>query len=324
MADIKSEFEKHALIKKLMATINIAGCDMSYAAFSDTSERMAHMLTQINKIHLVKSSELANLEEKKQGLIHQAYECGNHIHRQLKRIVELSRMSLLSGKTKIKTVDIGVPDQINESEAKGRLTLHIESIIGELRREAMHPGFTEKVIRDKIESRMNSRELLRQVIGGQTIPVSLLKVDQMEKSTMLRTWEDVITNNSGGELFVSCFFLFVALLEYSRSCKTSERGSTGVMITDNPFAATTSPHLLDALMKAAGRFNLQMLCLSAINESSITSKFDLIYQLSLRPTISKDKALLMKDEDGFKANVELDINSRLEHTYVNFEQTTLL
>ena len=62
----------------------------------------------------------------------------------------------------------------------------------------------------------NRRGILNQVIGRHSINVQLLKVDAFHANTRLRTWESVLTDNSGGELFVSCFALLSALMDYSR------------------------------------------------------------------------------------------------------------
>ena len=54
-----------------------------------------------------------------------------------------------------------------------------------------------------------------------------------------------------------------------------------VLIMDNPFARTSSEHLLRAVMDIAKTFSIQLICLSDLSQSSITNRFSLIYQLSI-------------------------------------------
>jgi hypothetical protein len=131
-----------------------------------------------------------------------------------------------------------------------------------------------------------------------------------------------LRDNSGGELFVSCFALLSALMDYSRkrlSPESASDGETKVMLIDNPFGKTSSGHLLEALTQVAKQFNMQMICLSDLSQSSITARFGLIYQLSLRPALSGGKAYLQTDSRVDSGSVQPD--SRLDYVSLRYEQT---
>jgi|GEM_PF-6159482 len=320
--EIKEKFaEKHTVITRMLKSFDIENCAETYAAYSYVLNRFCEQISIIEKCLYVISADLERLDNEKANIVHQAFLHGSDIFKQIKKISELSRINNISGKARMQTVKISIPDEL-DSTAKERVGNHVEAVIADLRKRAKEPGFEEKNLRDVISKRMSDRELLNQTIGGRPINVSLLKIDEMESNTRLRTWESVIEGNSGGEMFVSCFFLLSTLMEYSRERMPGyhDTNSTGskVMLIDNPFAATSSTHLLDALVTAAKRFGLQMLCLSDLSQSSITSKFDLIYQLSLRPTLDGSKLVLK--QDNFIANTALETNSRLEHVYFRHEQ----
>jgi len=213
-----------------------------------------------------------------------------------------------------------VPDEL-DSFANERMSNHVEACIADMRKKKKDSGLSDKDMRGIISARLSDREILNQVIGQATIDVKLLKVDASHAYTKLRTWESVQTDNSGGELFVSCFALLSALMDYSRKSilpDGSQENSTKVMLIDNPFGTTSSEHLLNALVKVAEQFNMQMICLSDLSQSSITAKFTLIYQLSLRPAMYSDRSYLKID--AVKQNADVSRDSRLEHVSLRQEQ----
>lgn len=91
-----------------------------------------------------------------------------------------------------------------------------------------------------------------QVIGTNKILVYVYKIDLNEKNSGLKCWEDAMAQNSGGEKFVVFFTLVSTLISYIG--EVTRRKSAGdamleskVLIMDNPFARTSTEHLLKAV-----------------------------------------------------------------------------
>ena len=57
-----------------------------------------------------------------------------------------------------------------------------------------------------------------------------------------------------------------------------------VIIMDNPFAQTSSAHLLKPLMDIAKKSNTQLICFTGLGGDSIYNRFDNIYVLNLIPS----------------------------------------
>ena len=316
---------KHAGIDRLLSSLH-AERDVTGADYAVTLERLTVQCEQIEKNVLVLNSFLERLEDQQANLVIHAYAHGKRLHAEIKKISELSRIKLSPDKPKQQTLRISVPDEL-DTQAEERIRGHVAGCIADLRQKQHKDELTEKILKQTIDAQMSDREILNQTIGQNSVNISLLKVDAIQANSKLRAWESVLTDNSGGELFVSCFVLLSALMEYARSNllitgSAKKSGATKVMLIDNPFGRTSSDHLLEALIQAAGQFGMQMICLSDLSQSSITAKFSLIYQLALRPALYSNKQYL-KTNAVLKSNALYE-NNNLEYVSMLHEQLSLL
>lgn len=55
-----------------------------------------------------------------------------------------------------------------------------------------------------------------------------------------------------------------------------------VLVTDNPFAQTSSAHLLKPLMEIAKKSNTELICFTALGDDAIYNRFENIYVLNTR------------------------------------------
>lgn len=69
-----------------------------------------------------------------------------------------------------------------------------------------------------------------------------------------------------------------------------------VIIMDNPFAQTSSEHLLKPLMDIAKKSNTQLICLTGLGGDSIYNRFDNIYVLNLIPSKLKSGMKYIKSD----------------------------
>ena len=198
-----------------------------------------------------------------------------------------------------------------------------------MREECKHSDNVRKTIENKVAVCLSDRRLLNLTLDLETIKVKLYKFDIENKNSGLRQWEDVIVGNSGGQKFIACFALISALIEYTRRKELESLGedekveASKVFVLDNPFGKTSSKHLLEPMIEISKKFNIQMICLSDLSQSSITDKFTLIYQLALRSSKYTNNSFL--NVEDFRANADVTMNTSLEQVYLrnNVEQISI-
>ncbi|MFA9399117.1 MAG: hypothetical protein ACERKV_12755, partial [Clostridiaceae bacterium] len=134
---------------------------------------------------------------------------------------------------------------------------------------------------DMISNEITTKNLYNEVVSIASIDVKLYKIEEEKEYAI--SWNDV-AKNSGGEGFLSAFVILSSLLSYMGREDTdifAEKESSKVLVMDNPFAQTSSEHLLKPLMEIAKKSNTQLICLSGLGGDSIYNRFDNIYVLNL-------------------------------------------
>lgn len=261
--------------------------------------------------------QLETISRTRNQVIDQCVSYGTGIYEEIKAIASKSRIRL-SGKSRaVQMLRIDVPREL-DNKVRERMEEYISrclQIMVDLSQK--EESGSEKKIREKLAALTSGRELLNQVIGTNKIPVLVYKIDLNEKNSGLKRWEDAMAQNSGGEKFVVFFTLASTLISYIREVTRKNAGGdpmeeSKVLIMDNPFARTSSEHLLKAVMDIARTFHIQLICLSDLNQSSITNRFSLFYQLSIRKRMYSDKEVLKSgpvqiNDPGIVGN------ERLEH-----------
>lgn len=317
--------DRHPVLTQYLKNLPLEETAVTYDAYYFVYERMTEQSARLRDTLVVLTADLAHLETDKQHIAHHALVQGQSLYDGLRRISKSSTVHLWPDAPPRQTLKIGVPDTLDGGEAE-RMAAYVEQSIATLRTEKEAGTLTEETLRKRVGALFSDRELLGQVLNTGNVPVYLYKVDRVKENSGLRSWEDVLVENSGGELFVSCFVLVSALMSYRRDSIMGKGGvtdTTRAFIIDNPFGKTSSKHLLEAMLRIAKRFRTQMICLSDLNQSSITNRFALIYQLSVRQALYSRNSYLRTDE--VRRNGDVHKNERLEHTllYTPPEQMSL-
>jgi hypothetical protein len=314
LGGLRADFsDKHPVLSKFLENIPVDQDTETYEACYFLYERMADQSQTLEKWRKVLELALAHLDQDKRNVIRQALMQGRDLYEGLRKMSNASRVALWPGSPPRQTLKIGVPDVLDGDEEK-RMTAYVESCIQTLRSEKEQGALDEDRLRKKIGEMFADRELLGIVVNQINIPVSLIKVDRRPENSVLRSWEKVLVENSGGEFFVSCFVLISALMSYKRDSvmrKSGVRETTRVFLIDNPFGKTSSKHLLEAMLHIAARYHTQLICLSDLNQSSITDCFAVIYQLVVRQGLFSRNSYLRTG--NMRVNGEFRLNERLEH-----------
>lgn len=140
-----------------------------------------------------------------------------------------------------------------------------------IRNKNKEGGFIENP-KDMLLKHVNCISLYQTCIGYHQVKVEILKIEQY--SVRRLTWKEV-SKNSGAETFITSFVLLANLMAYAkRSINQLQRKEESfVMLMDNPFANTTSEHIVKPLFSIAKKMNIQLICFSAVNELQVLEGF---------------------------------------------------
>ncbi len=248
-----------------------------------------------------RSSQYANEHIRASDKILQSFI--NQIHTHLINVTE--ELAQIPKKTRVKVNDtwkqifeFKIPDWDREL-GLSRLRDHIEWILNNLNQEddTLDNGLEDKAaIRKKIESWLESKQLLQIVMQSETMRVSCRKVtNDNQVSSRPHSWEQ---SNiwSGGERWSKNMTLFLGILNYvaeKKGYQTGDRKRQRAVILDNPFGAASSDHVLSPVFFVAEQLGFQMIALTAHAEGKfLQDYFPVIYSCRLRQTTDASKQVM--------------------------------
>jgi hypothetical protein len=231
--------------------------------------------------------ELSAIKSEEEVVINEILRYSDHVLQELKTIDKKSNIKHL-GKTQ-KLLEISIPEEKEE-----------ESLKEYIKAKVQYYSSLEEDYSKLLENDIQSAELLSKLIGN----INRIRVDikKIEKTGLVRkSWKDALSQNSGGEKFVSMFILLSSLMSYMRRRETDidTKEEKKILIMDNPFAKTNAEHLLEPMFQIAEKYNIQLLCFSGIGGSAVYNRFDKIYVAK----VVEDK-FRNKENVSFKAGSE--------------------
>lgn len=253
--------------------------------------------------------DIGLIEREEENILESLLEYINDIHENIAQIDNNS--SILINEKRVKMLNISVSDwQENKEIYKIKLKDHIE----QLRNVCIETLEKNESIEEIVSNKINVTKLYDEVVSLSSINIKLYKIE--EDKQRLISWNEVSTN-SGGEGFLSAFVILSSLLSYMRKNENdifSRREEGKVLIMDNPFAQTSSAHLLKPLIDIAKKSNTQLICLTGLGGDSIYNRFDNIYVLKLIPSKIKSGIKYLKSEHsrGEEEENEVIVSSRFK------------
>ena len=147
---------------------------------------------------------------------------------------------------------------------------------------------------------VSSRQLLRIAIQKSNLSVHAYKIDQNPEHAKYRTWEESLKNNSGAEKFIVYLSIILSIMNYSKSMSAGIQNNSAysLLILDNPFGSTTSPHILNPMFHLAKHFNVQMICLTHIIQNDVIKCFDCVIKAFVKKMAMSSKELLKHEFDS--------------------------
>ena len=209
--------------------------------------------------------ELSTIMSEEEVVINEILRYAKHVLQELRTIDKKSNIKHL-GKTQ-KLLEISIPEENEEVTLREYI-----------KERVVYYGNFEGDYSSLLETDINSAELISKLIGN----IHRIRVDikKIEKTGLIRkSWKDALSQNSGGEKFVSMFILLSSLMSYMRKRETDidNKEEKKILIMDNPFAKTNAEHLLEPMFQIAEKYNIQLLCFSGIGGSAVYNRFNKIY-----------------------------------------------
>lgn len=316
--ELKAEYrERNANISNIFKGLDLLWDnkpDMDYDEYFYLYERMGQHQEKLGELIKLHESLLSNLERNKKDMIQQSLLQGMRFYEEIEWISDHSKVRLQGKNRPVQMLKIEL--SLDSSEVAGvRMKEYIEDCILQVREETRQEK-SEADLKKAITKLMYSRELLNVYLGHSNIPVKVFKIDLNMQNSGLKTWEDAMLENSGGEKFVVYFSVLSALMAYTRSRTLEAAGAdedkdSSVLVMDNPFGPISSEHLLNPLFEIAKKHRTQLICLSDLKQNSIMNCFNLIYMLKVRTSaIGSNEYLkfeeLLRDQNAVQNDEKLE------------------
>lgn len=243
-------------------------------------EDVIKTLETVSQVHLKMlqqlETDLAKVEEEKKNIIDMFYEYVEQVYEHIGRIDDNSSINI-NGRY-IKMLNIIQPEW-EEMEEQYRLLSR--DFVENTTKSCLDELSEGRNIEEILSTEITTKKLYDYIVGISEIDIKLYKIEASKQVQI--SWNQV-SENSGGEGFLSAFVILTSLLSYMRKeesdiFKTSQEGK--VIIMDNPFAQTNAEHLLKPLMEIAKKNNTQLICFSGLGGDSIYNRFENIYVLNL-------------------------------------------
>ncbi len=299
---------------KKNATIDNSISSLKQMVLSNTpTELHANIERQISIIEMLLDkikTDLEVLENEEKYIIERYLDVARQYTEEINKIDKNSFINVKGKKLKmmkIKNIKNNETSPVNlSSYIKGQL----ESIVN-------NKLILENDLVKAVNREFNVENLLINYCDLDHIRIYFLKIEDNILLSSERSWEEVTTNNSGGEKFVSYFVIFSTLINYERGNHLNKEAVSMCLIMDNPFAAISSKHLLIPLFEYAKKTNIQLICFTDHNKADIIDRFDVIHKLVIK-TLVNNKEFVSSEK--VKENFEV-LNDG--HYYYN-EQTSFL
>lgn len=251
----------------------------------------AHEITSLQDIIVRRIGsmeiEMQQIKSEEETIINDIMRYCSDVLRELKSIDRNSIIKHLNKSQKL--LNIEIPETVEEESLKLFIKSKVE-VFSNL------DDFT-----NELDSTISTAELLSKYIGNlNRVKVYIKKIEK--HGVVKKTWKDTLSQNSGGEKFVSMFILLSSFMSYMRRSEIDlgNKEDKKIIIMDNPFAKTNAEHLLEPMFQIAEKYNIQLICFSGIGGSSVYNRFNTIYAAKVIPD-----RYLNKERIEFKTTVEM-------------------
>lgn len=191
-----------------------------------------------------------------------------------------------------------------EAAARTAIRSYLNNLAQELDGDAYHDELGQedgKKIRDTLEKRLRTQQMLHVVLGNQAVKVRCRKATSGNTfSERPYPWEE--SNQwSGGETWSKNMALFLGCLNYlsEKRCHIRKaKYNTRVVVADNPFGKASSDHVLSPVFFIAQQLGFQIIALTAHQEGSFIRKyFPVVYSCRFADTADHKSRTVIPEQE---------------------------
>lgn len=246
----------------------------------------SHALNALNRVFLQidrkleqYSIDIKKIDDMEKYIIDNTLSYLKNVYDEMNLIDRNSSIELDGKRLKMLIISLPESEALESISLKEYLKSTINSSAGLFKNGKAMEGF--------LTNEINTFNLFDRFVGVNKIGITLMKIEPNKLKK--KTWAGVIAENSGGELFVSAFVVFISLLTYMRGEIISTGEMDGkVLIMDNPFGPITSEHLLKPLFEISKKYNTQLICLTDVKGHAIYDRFNLIYSINIEREVGRE------------------------------------
>lgn len=313
-----NEFCKAQITDRKLREAAMKGIDYK-TTYQDVLTFQNNMIITLERADSIARNYISDQDKEVQAFI-------NSIYHHLTNVIE--QLRVIPKNTKIKTHDkskeifkFTIPDFVEE-DGKSRIRKHMDWILEQLETGDYKDdqGMEDSgKVRNRIETWLDTKQLLRIVMDNQGMRVSCRKVtNDNQVTSVLTTWEQ--SNKwSGGEKWSKNMTLFLGILNFVAEKKqhmaTNMKRSRAVIL-DNPFGKASSDHVLNPVFFIAEQLGFQIIALTAHSDGKfLQDYFPVNYSLKLRPTKDGSKQIMTTEKQlhtAYFQNHEPEEMGRLE------------
>lgn len=257
--------------KRLDSLIELTGDALGFM------QQLAAIMLALQNFAEKLKMDLAIVEQQKAQLVSLLEEYIQEVHKQLGYIDRNSTISVRGRTIKMLKINLPVWDESNA------VKYHecVQNLFEDITQKGLELLQQGEPITELLGQHLTTKNIYNEVVGSKNIQLQMYKIEAQREVPI--SWNEV-ARNSGGEGFLSAFVILSSLLYYMRWDKNdifADRNEGKVLLMDNPFAQTSSAHLLTPLMDMAKKNNTQLISLTGLGGESIYNCYDNIYVLNL-------------------------------------------
>ncbi|MFZ5969401.1 MAG: hypothetical protein ACOYVK_19760 [Bacillota bacterium] len=263
-------------------------------------------LLDINKDHIQSQIEIIDksiteVQKEKNNIVNIILQKINVLISDLNEFDSKSKISIQDNYSP-KMIQLMIPS-IMEEKKKDLIVKYLDDIVSEIvfLREN-EENIDLKRIRQCLNDKFSINSLLNVVTPLDDYILKVYKPKETKQFSGWVKWEDVESETSGGEGSAALLFLFITIMTFKRYKTLIQKRQIGsfnnffnmpkVLIMDNPFGDMSSGHLIKPVLALAEKYNVQLICFTAITDRSVIDQFELVYTMQTKYSLDGQTKVL--------------------------------
>ncbi len=265
-------------LSKIGMPLGVVECRKMQNQFAEYILNLEEQMQKVN-------SDILQLESYQKEFSSRCIKRAELILNDLNKLESLSKIDVYGRRVAMIKVKL---NEFEEQDKQLRMKTHIDNIVKEIEQEGA-------VDRQRVATRLATRELLAQIVDLEKASVKLYKVESIPEHSKHYRWENALgsegQNNSLYFIFAVCLISYIRMLSINNVSVNTKK----VIIADNPFGSTSAVYLWDPMFKILKQNNIQLIAPGHRIPQEITSRFSVNYLLNQEIMQNGKTRVVVKD-----------------------------